>query len=107
MVFQSFNLFPHLTVLENISRPPIVVKGVPRAEAEARACELLAGMLTPPRKRMPDLQMSPAVLGLAMNAGGAGGLRRDFGFAGSHFPIEKNFNPAALTTKLALQAQQD
>ena len=42
MVFQSFNLFPHLTALENISRPPIVVKGVPRAEAEARACELLA-----------------------------------------------------------------
>ena len=42
MVFQSFNLFPHLTALENISRPPIVVKHVPRAEAEARACELLA-----------------------------------------------------------------
>jgi len=42
MVFQSFNLFPHLTALENISRPPIVVKGVPRAEAEARAGELLA-----------------------------------------------------------------
>jgi ABC-type polar amino acid transport system ATPase subunit len=42
MVFQSFNLFPHLTALENISRPPIVVKGVPRAEAETRARELLA-----------------------------------------------------------------
>jgi ABC-type polar amino acid transport system ATPase subunit len=42
MVFQSFNLFPHLTVLENISRPPIVVKGVPRADAEACARELLA-----------------------------------------------------------------
>jgi len=42
MVFQSFNLFPHMTALENISRPPFVVKGVPRAEAEARARELLA-----------------------------------------------------------------
>ena len=42
MVFQSFNLFPHMTALENISRPPIVVKGVPRAEAAARARELLA-----------------------------------------------------------------
>jgi len=42
MVFQSFNLFPHLTVLENISLPPIVVKGVPRAEAQARGRELLA-----------------------------------------------------------------
>ena len=39
---KSFNLFPHLTALENISRPSIVVKHVPRAEAEARACELLA-----------------------------------------------------------------
>ena len=34
-----------------------------------------------PRKRMPDLQMSPVVLRLAMNAGGAGGWRRGFGFA--------------------------
>ncbi len=42
MVFQSFNLFPHLTALENISRAPMVVRGVPRAEAETRARELLA-----------------------------------------------------------------
>jgi hypothetical protein len=32
-----------------------------------------------PRKRMPDLQMSPVLLRLALNAGGAGELRRDFG----------------------------
>ena len=42
MVFQSFNLFPHLTALENISLPPIVVKGARRTEAEARSRELLA-----------------------------------------------------------------
>jgi ABC-type polar amino acid transport system ATPase subunit len=42
MVFQSFNLFPHLTVQENVTTAPIVVKGVPRAEAEAHARELLA-----------------------------------------------------------------
>jgi ABC-type polar amino acid transport system ATPase subunit len=42
MVFQSFNLFPHMTALENISRPPMVVKGIPRAEAETHARELLA-----------------------------------------------------------------
>src|ERR1700722_1979271 len=30
MVFQSFNLFPHLTVLENITESPMVVKGVER-----------------------------------------------------------------------------
>jgi len=42
MVFQSFNLFPHLTALQNISQAPIVVKGVPQAEAETRARDLLA-----------------------------------------------------------------
>ena len=42
MVFQSFNLFPHLTVLQNITTAPRVVKAVPRAEAEAIAVSLLA-----------------------------------------------------------------
>jgi polar amino acid transport system ATP-binding protein len=41
MVFQHFNLFPHLTVLRNVTIAPIKVKGVPRAEAEARALTLL------------------------------------------------------------------
>src|SRR5256885_11936352 len=41
MVFQSFNLFPHLTVLRNIMEAPMVVKGLSRAEAEGRAGELL------------------------------------------------------------------
>jgi polar amino acid transport system ATP-binding protein len=41
MVFQSFNLFPHMTVLQNIVAAPVRVKGVPRARAEARAHELL------------------------------------------------------------------
>lgn len=40
-VFQSFNLFPHLTVLENIALAPQKVKGVPRLEAEATAQKLL------------------------------------------------------------------
>jgi polar amino acid transport system permease protein len=42
MVFQNFNLFPHLTVLENIVEAPVSVRGLPRAEAEALASELLA-----------------------------------------------------------------
>ena len=42
MVFQSFNLFPHLTVLQNLTEAPMVVKRVPQREAEARARELLA-----------------------------------------------------------------
>ena len=41
MVFQSFNLFPHLTVLENITTGPRIVKNVPKTEAEALARELL------------------------------------------------------------------
>ncbi len=35
MVFQHFNLFPHMTVLGNVVEGPVQVKGVPRAEAEA------------------------------------------------------------------------
>ncbi|KQO20314.1 ectoine/hydroxyectoine ABC transporter ATP-binding protein EhuA [Acidovorax sp. Leaf76] len=42
MVFQNFNLFPHLTVLENIVEAPVTVRRLPRAEAEALALELLA-----------------------------------------------------------------
>jgi general L-amino acid transport system ATP-binding protein len=41
MVFQSFNLFPHLTVLENLVLAPMRVKGLSRAEAELKALELL------------------------------------------------------------------
>jgi polar amino acid transport system ATP-binding protein len=41
MVFQAFNLFPHLRVLENVVLAPVRAHGVPRAEAEARARELL------------------------------------------------------------------
>ena len=42
MVFQSYNLFPHLTVLENCTLAPRRVHGVPRREAETKARELLA-----------------------------------------------------------------
>jgi polar amino acid transport system ATP-binding protein len=42
MVFQSFNLFPHMTVLQNIVAAPIRVKRIERRQAEARARELLA-----------------------------------------------------------------
>lgn len=41
MVFQSFNLFPHLTVLENCVLAPMSAAKLPRAEAEARALALL------------------------------------------------------------------
>jgi ABC-type polar amino acid transport system ATPase subunit len=48
MVFQSFNLFPHMTALENVMLAPLKAKGVPRREAEKAARDLLA------RVRIPD-----------------------------------------------------
>jgi polar amino acid transport system permease protein len=42
MVFQNFNLFPHLTVLENLIEAPVQVRGTSREEAVLRAQELLA-----------------------------------------------------------------
>ncbi|MEO5854390.1 MAG: ATP-binding cassette domain-containing protein, partial [Nocardioides sp.] len=41
MVFQSFNLFAHKTILENVTLGPIKVRKQPKAEAEAKATELL------------------------------------------------------------------
>ena len=42
IVFQAFNLFPHMTVLRNVTLAPRDVLGLPRGEAEERALELLA-----------------------------------------------------------------
>ena len=41
MVFQQFNLFPNMTVLENLTCAPMMLKKIPKAEAEATAMELL------------------------------------------------------------------
>jgi len=41
MVFQHFNLFPHKTVLQNLTYAPVCVKGISKQEAETKAMELL------------------------------------------------------------------
>ena len=41
MVFQHFNLFPHMTILQNMTLAPMKVKGMAQQEAEAKALELL------------------------------------------------------------------
>ena len=57
MVFQSFNLFPHRTVLDNITLAPIEVRGISRSEAEATARSLLerVGLADQADKRPPQL----------------------------------------------------
>jgi len=47
MVFQHFNLFPHLTILENITIAPVKVKKVPKKEAEELAMQLLERVKIP------------------------------------------------------------
>lgn len=55
IVFQAFNLFPHMSVLENVTLAPRKVLGLSRDEAEARADELLARFgLSDKRSEYPD-----------------------------------------------------
>ena len=58
MVFQSFNLFPHLTVLDNITLAPRQVRKVPKAEAEANAMALLKRVKIPQQARKYPGQLS-------------------------------------------------
>jgi general L-amino acid transport system ATP-binding protein len=50
MVFQSFNLFPHLTILENCTLAPIWVRKMPKKEAEELAMEYLSASGSPSRR---------------------------------------------------------
>ena len=58
MVFQSFNLFPHLTVLQNCVLAPIKVRGTARDEAEALARELLKRVRIPEQADKYPAQLS-------------------------------------------------
>ncbi|MBW1979699.1 MAG: amino acid ABC transporter ATP-binding protein [Deltaproteobacteria bacterium] len=73
-VFQQFNLYPHLTVLENVVLSPIKVKKLPRSEAEANARRLLERVGIPDKADAYPSQLSGGqcqrvaiARGLAMN----------------------------------------
>jgi ABC-type polar amino acid transport system ATPase subunit len=74
MVFQQFNLFPHLTVLENITLAPIHVLNTPREQAETQGRELLDRVHIPEKANVYPAQLSGGqqqrvaiARGLAMN----------------------------------------
>jgi general L-amino acid transport system ATP-binding protein len=58
MVFQSFNLFPHLTVLENCTLAPIWVRHVPKKDAEAAAMKYLERVKIPHQANKYPAQLS-------------------------------------------------
>jgi general L-amino acid transport system ATP-binding protein len=58
MVFQSFNLFPHLTVLQNVVLAPRQVRGWPKAKAEEKAMALLERVGIPEQARKYPAQLS-------------------------------------------------
>jgi len=58
MVFQQFNLFPHLTVLENLTLAPIWVRKMPKAEAEATAMKYLNRVRIPEQANKYPGQLS-------------------------------------------------
>jgi polar amino acid transport system ATP-binding protein len=58
MVFQHFNLFPHMTALENVTCAPIRVKRTPRDQARARATDLLAKVGLPDKLAHYPSQLS-------------------------------------------------
>jgi len=58
MVFQHFNLFPHLTVLQNLTLAPIWVRKMPKAEAEASAMKYLERVKIPEQAKKYPGQLS-------------------------------------------------
>jgi len=58
MVFQHFNLFPHMTILGNMTLAPIKLRGISKEEAEAKAMELLERVGLPDRAKAYPSQLS-------------------------------------------------
>jgi general L-amino acid transport system ATP-binding protein len=58
MVFQQFNLFPHLTILDNCALAPVWVRGMPKKDAEALAMEFLTKVRIPEQAQKYPGQLS-------------------------------------------------
>jgi polar amino acid transport system ATP-binding protein len=58
MVFQQFNLYPHMTALENVTLAPVRVRGLPRPEADRMAMEILAKVDIPDKAGAYPAQLS-------------------------------------------------
>jgi polar amino acid transport system ATP-binding protein len=58
MVFQQFNLFPHLTILQNCTLAPMRTRGIPREEAEATAMKFLERVRIPEQAAKYPSQLS-------------------------------------------------
>jgi general L-amino acid transport system ATP-binding protein len=58
MVFQQFNLFPHMTVLDNLTLAPIWVRKMPKADAEASAMQMLERVRIPEQAKKYPGQLS-------------------------------------------------
>ena len=57
-VFQGYNLFPHLTILQNLTLAPIWVRGIPKAEAEETAMKYLTRVRIPEQANKYPGQLS-------------------------------------------------
>ncbi len=58
LVFQNFNLFPHYTVMRNLTDAPVTVQKVPKEQAEAKALQLLAKMGLEGKEDMVPCELS-------------------------------------------------
>jgi polar amino acid transport system ATP-binding protein len=58
MVFQSFNLFPHMSTLDNVAYPPMIVQGIPKRDARAQAIQLLKKVGLAEKANMVPAQLS-------------------------------------------------